>query len=93
MNPMIQGVITIIVGVGGCVGYFYFANLLTVFFLQGPCQTIWSYGVDCSGGLQSLPSLCCRQYSRKQADTWNGTWLVCTLPWMGALIGRVAVRP
>ena len=28
MNPMIQGVITIIVGVGGCVGYFYFANLV-----------------------------------------------------------------
>ncbi len=28
MNPMVQGVITIIVGVGGCVGYFYLANLV-----------------------------------------------------------------
>ncbi len=27
MSPVIQGIITIIVGVGGCVGYFYFANL------------------------------------------------------------------
>ncbi|NNU78971.1 sugar ABC transporter permease [Halovulum dunhuangense] len=26
MHPALQGVITIIVGVGGCVGYFYFAN-------------------------------------------------------------------
>ncbi|MBB5516631.1 alpha-glucoside transport system permease protein [Rubricella aquisinus] len=28
MNPMIQGIITIIVGVGGCIGYFYFSNLI-----------------------------------------------------------------
>jgi len=28
MNPIFQGIITIIIGVGGCVGYFYFANLL-----------------------------------------------------------------
>jgi len=28
MNPAIQGLITIIIGVGGCVGYFYGANLL-----------------------------------------------------------------
>jgi len=28
MNPALQGLITIIVGVGGCVGYFYFANIL-----------------------------------------------------------------
>jgi alpha-glucoside transport system permease protein len=28
MSPIVQGVITIIVGVGGCVGYFYFANLV-----------------------------------------------------------------
>ncbi len=27
MSPIIQGIITIIIGVGGCVGYFYFANL------------------------------------------------------------------
>ncbi len=27
MSPVIQGIITIIIGVGGCVGYFYFANL------------------------------------------------------------------
>jgi alpha-glucoside transport system permease protein len=26
MNPAVQGLITIIVGVGGCVGYFYFSN-------------------------------------------------------------------
>ena len=25
-NPAIQGLITIIVGVGGCIGYFYFSN-------------------------------------------------------------------
>jgi hypothetical protein len=39
MNPMIQGVITIIVGVGGCVGYFYFANLVldrVIFPARGP---------------------------------------------------------
>jgi alpha-glucoside transport system permease protein len=28
MSPIVQGIITIIVGVGGCVGYFYFANLV-----------------------------------------------------------------
>jgi len=28
MNPMIQGIITILAGVGGCVGYFYFSNLI-----------------------------------------------------------------
>jgi alpha-glucoside transport system permease protein len=27
MNPALQGLITIIIGVGGCVGYFYFSNL------------------------------------------------------------------
>ncbi|MBY4891750.1 sugar ABC transporter permease [Rhodobacteraceae bacterium N5(2021)] len=27
MSPVLQGIITIVVGVGGCVGYFYFANL------------------------------------------------------------------
>ena len=27
MSPVLQGIITIIIGVGGCVGYFYFANL------------------------------------------------------------------
>jgi alpha-glucoside transport system permease protein len=26
MHPALQGLITIVVGVGGCVGYFYFAN-------------------------------------------------------------------
>ncbi|MEQ8367515.1 MAG: sugar ABC transporter permease, partial [Roseicyclus sp.] len=26
MNPALQGLITIIIGVGGCVGYFYFSN-------------------------------------------------------------------
>lgn len=28
MSPLVQGAITIIVGVGGCIGYFYFANML-----------------------------------------------------------------
>lgn len=28
MNPALQGLITIIVGVGGCIGYFYFSNQL-----------------------------------------------------------------
>jgi alpha-glucoside transport system permease protein len=28
MNPIVQGLITIVVGVGGCIGYFYFANLV-----------------------------------------------------------------
>ncbi len=27
MSPILQGLITIVIGVGGCVGYFYFANL------------------------------------------------------------------
>ncbi|MGP1357033.1 carbohydrate ABC transporter permease [Roseicyclus sp.] len=39
MNPMIQGIITIIVGVGGCVGYFYFANMVldrVIFPAKGP---------------------------------------------------------
>jgi alpha-glucoside transport system permease protein len=26
MHPALQGLITIIVGVGGCIGYFYFSN-------------------------------------------------------------------
>jgi len=26
MHPALQGLITILVGVGGCVGYFYFSN-------------------------------------------------------------------
>jgi alpha-glucoside transport system permease protein len=28
MNPMVQGLITVIIGVGGCVAYFYAANLV-----------------------------------------------------------------
>ncbi len=28
MTPALQGLITILIGVGGCVGYFYFSNLL-----------------------------------------------------------------
>ena len=27
MNPALQGLLTIIIGVGGCVGYFYFSNV------------------------------------------------------------------
>ena len=33
MNPFLGGIITIIVGVGGCVGYFYFSNLILDRFL------------------------------------------------------------
>ncbi len=39
MNPIFQGLITIVVGVGGCVGYFYFANLILdrfIFPAKGP---------------------------------------------------------
>lgn len=39
MNPMVQGIVTIIVGVGGCVGYFYAANLVLdkiIFPARGP---------------------------------------------------------
>ncbi|MEM6635033.1 MAG: sugar ABC transporter permease [Pseudomonadota bacterium] len=39
MNPAIQGILTIVIGVGGCVGYFYFANLFldkVLFPARGP---------------------------------------------------------
>lgn len=39
MNPALQGLITIIVGVGGCVAYYYFSNLFldkVVFPARGP---------------------------------------------------------
>ncbi|MDJ1007092.1 MAG: sugar ABC transporter permease [Paracoccaceae bacterium] len=39
MHPAIQGVITIVLGVGGCIGYFYFANQLldkVIFPAKGP---------------------------------------------------------
>jgi len=39
MNPALQGLITIIVGVGGCVGYFYFSNQVldkVLFPARGP---------------------------------------------------------
>jgi alpha-glucoside transport system permease protein len=39
MNPALQGLITIVVGVGGCVGYFYFSNLFldkVLFPARGP---------------------------------------------------------
>jgi alpha-glucoside transport system permease protein len=39
MSPIVQGIITIIIGVGGCIGYFYFANLLldkVIFPARGP---------------------------------------------------------
>lgn len=39
MNPALQGLVTIIVGVGGCVGYFYFSNMLldkVLFPARGP---------------------------------------------------------
>ena len=28
MSPLVQGMLTILIGVGGCVGYFYFSNLI-----------------------------------------------------------------
>ncbi|TQM94503.1 carbohydrate ABC transporter permease [Roseinatronobacter monicus] len=39
MSPVIQGILTIIIGVGGCVGYFYFSNMLldkVIFPARGP---------------------------------------------------------
>lgn len=39
MNPALQGLITIILGVGGCVGYFYFSNIILdrfIFPATGP---------------------------------------------------------
>lgn len=39
MNPAVQALLTIIIGVGGCVGYFYFSNLFldkVLFPLSGP---------------------------------------------------------
>jgi alpha-glucoside transport system permease protein len=39
MNPALQGLITIVVGVGGCLGYFYFSNQLldkVLFPARGP---------------------------------------------------------
>lgn len=39
MHPALQGLLTIVIGVGGCVGYFYFSNLFldkVVFPAKGP---------------------------------------------------------
>src|SRR6056297_2960356 len=39
MNPALLGLVTIIVGVGGCLGYFYFSNLILdkfIFPARGP---------------------------------------------------------
>lgn len=39
MNPALQGLITIVVGVGGCIGYFYFSNQIldrVIFPARGP---------------------------------------------------------
>jgi len=39
MNPAVQGLFIIIIGVGGCVGYFYFSNLILdrfIFPAKGP---------------------------------------------------------
>ena len=39
MHPALQGLVTIIVGVGGCIGYFYFSNMLVdkvLFPARGP---------------------------------------------------------
>lgn len=39
MSPMVQGMLTIVIGVGGCVGYFFFSNLILdkfIFPAKGP---------------------------------------------------------
>jgi alpha-glucoside transport system permease protein len=39
MNPFVQGILTIVIGVGGCIGYFYFSNLVVdrfIFPARGP---------------------------------------------------------
>ena len=39
MNPAVQGLVTIIIGVGGCLGYFYFSNRIldtVIFPAKGP---------------------------------------------------------
>ena len=36
MSPLAQGIITIIIGVGGCVGYFYLSNLILDKFIFPP---------------------------------------------------------
>ena len=39
MSPALQGLITIMIGVGGCVGYFYFSNQILdkfIFPARGP---------------------------------------------------------
>ncbi|WP_412051164.1 carbohydrate ABC transporter permease [Hoeflea sp. Naph1] len=39
MNPALQGLVTIILGVGGCIGYFYFSNIVLdrfIFPATGP---------------------------------------------------------
>jgi alpha-glucoside transport system permease protein len=39
MNPALQGLLTIVIGVGGCIGYFYFSNQLldkVLFPARGP---------------------------------------------------------
>jgi alpha-glucoside transport system permease protein len=39
MNPIIQGILTIIIGVGGCVGYFFLSNMVLdkyIFPAKGP---------------------------------------------------------
>ncbi len=39
MHPVFQGVLTIVIGVGGCVGYFYFSNMIldkVIFPARGP---------------------------------------------------------
>ncbi|MEM9709099.1 MAG: sugar ABC transporter permease [Pseudomonadota bacterium] len=39
MNPALQGILTIVIGVGACVGYFYFANQIldkVIFPARGP---------------------------------------------------------
>ncbi|MFK7763986.1 MAG: carbohydrate ABC transporter permease [Roseobacter sp.] len=39
MSPIVQGMMTIVIGVGGCVGYFFFSNLIldkVIFPARGP---------------------------------------------------------
>ena len=43
MSPLVQGMLTIVIGVGGCVGYFFFSNLILdklIFPAKGPNPSI-----------------------------------------------------
>ncbi len=59
MHPVIQGVFTIVIGVGGCVGYFYFSNMILdkVFFPARETRPNRTIGVPIVFGLPILAVL------------------------------------